>query len=436
MKNTFYVFAAILVALMLVPTAAQAAPADSAPQLVTVPASILAAPASGQCTVNAEGDQVCYDFVPAQYTDPTTACPEGSTPIEGDPDHCFVDTSGYVYADRPTIPATYVCPEGYEEVSGGEKPCAKVKEAGHYDTQAQPYEDVTSCPGPFTFTADRWTCPSGYHLFGFTCKKWFHPDVPATHEVFGPITVYYDKSNDPNKCHMRTGSQEDVPSWAMHEFNDEFDEWIDSTVTRVYAACSTLGADWEDDPAVAHQCRKWINATYDWADKVVGVPEHLGDCPTGYTPVAGSDTSCQKYEESGNEVDVVTVGGTAYCDEGDLVDGQCRVVVDCPVYCPYEGLTNLLATDLACKPPETGIPGCMKPKNENYDPNATIPDDSYCHVNPPSEWCTKLLEGRPDQPDWKKIPACVQWMKNSAGLSYYEAIKLIVKGLFTKAPAQ
>jgi hypothetical protein len=105
-----------------------------------------------------------------------------------------------------------------------------------------------------------------------------------------------------------------------------------------------------------------------------------------------------------------------------------------PTATPTQGCTEGCNEVTPTPPP--GTPGCMNPDNRNYDPNATIPDDSFCYVHPPSEWCSKLLEGRPDQPNWKEIPACVQWMKNSAGTNPIETAWLILKAYLNRAPAE
>jgi hypothetical protein len=42
---------------------------------------------------------------------------------------------------------------------------------------------------------------------------------------FGPITFTYDKSNDPNKCHRPTASSQEVPAWAVNDYNHDNPEW-------------------------------------------------------------------------------------------------------------------------------------------------------------------------------------------------------------------
>lgn len=273
------------------------------------------------CVVNTDGTETCYDAgTDPLYTDPTYSCPTGSTPIDGDPAHCTVATSGFIYADRPWIEATLVCPDGYTEVTGGEKPCAQVKEAGHYITAPQPYEDETSCPGPITWS---------YTYWGHTYT----------------ITFSYDKKeSDPHKCHRPSDNNTPPHGWpgfVRGKFNSENPEFIDATVTRVYKACSTLGAGWDADPAVEHQCRFWVNTTYDWADKVLGEAAHYGACPTGYDPVPGSDVSCQQPTTGSQTVDALVTSGTPYCAEGtgSLVDGKCRNEIECPPVPCLEGQT-------------------------------------------------------------------------------------------------
>jgi hypothetical protein len=286
----------------------------------------------GLCVVYADGSQECFRLDDPQYTDPSYSCPEGSTPIDGDPTHCLVTTSGYVYANRPTVPATYKCPSGYTEFEGGDKPCRKVDVAGHYITDDQPIVDYT-CP-TVTFSV-------------------------TVNDVFYTITFTYEKSEDPHKCHRPSDATlgplgspafSTWPGQVNGKFRAGTDEFLDAT--PVYGDCSTLGAGWETDPAVAHGCRKWVDTTYLYADKVVDVAEHLGDCPDGYEPTPGSDTQCRKPAEENSTIDAIRTGGTPYCSaEGTLVDGKCRVVVDCPPD-PCEWNPNIPADSKDCHAPE------------------------------------------------------------------------------------
>lgn len=276
----------------------------------TVKAATTLAPT---CSVNAEGEQVCYNWVDPQYTDPTYECPAGSTPVPGDPAHCTVDTSGYVYAPRPWIPATYICPNGYEEVSGGPKPCRKLLDEGYWNYAPQPSTEV--CPGPITWS---------YTYQGVTYT----------------ITFSYDKDDkDPHKCHRPSDNNTPPSSWPGYvrgRFNQENPEFLPAQT--VYGTCENLGTGWEDDPATEHQCRKWNPPTYDYVDKVVDVEAHYGDCSSlgdGWEQ-GPSENQCQKYSESGYVINAIVVGGTAYCSIGDLIDGKCRVVVECPPPPPHE----------------------------------------------------------------------------------------------------
>jgi hypothetical protein len=335
MKAKFaFAFSILTMAIVLVvsymgtPTAAHAAESVS-PKLVTA-MDILGA---NTCTVNEEGDQVCYEEKDPQYTDPSYSCPTGSTPIQGDPTHCHVDTSGYVYTNRPTIPATYKCPEGFVEFDGGPKACRQVLVPGHYETEDQP--SIVLCPDPVFWS---------YTYQGVTYSA----------------TIMYDKpESDPKHCHREAGNVlpvpiEDWPGFVRGRLNQENPE--NATGETVYSDCSTLGAGWETDPNVEHGCRKWIATTYNYADKIVDVPEHYGDCLTGYDPVPGSDIQCQKYEEGGHDIDAILVAGQAYCSAGDLVNGKCRVVIECSSSCPYPGLEHLAADDPACVAPPVDPP--------------------------------------------------------------------------------
>lgn len=273
-----------------------------------VTTALAAHPQQDQTCEENEGG-TCYDFVDPLYTDGSYTCPTGSTAIEGDPEHCLVDTSGYVYATRQVIDATYKCTDGYTEVQGGEKACAKVLVAGHYEVADQP--STLLCPDPVTWS-------------------YFYAKDGITYSA----TIMYNKpESDPHHCHREAGNVlpvpiEDWPGFVRGRLNQDNPE--NANGETVYQDCSTLGTGWQLDPAAEHQCRKWINSTYTWADKVVDVASHYGDCLNGYTPVDGSDTQCQKWVEGNSTIEATYVSGTPYCTEGTLVDGKCKVEVPCP----------------------------------------------------------------------------------------------------------
>jgi hypothetical protein len=103
------------------------------------------------------------------------------------------------------------------------------------------------CPTNQVFTADRFVCPSGYsHVStqhpGY-CYKGGSPDWPddyklGTTETF-TVTFDYGKSSDPSKCHRPAGSSLGVPSWAMSEFNSDFDEWVNAPSGPQYCPTPT-----------------------------------------------------------------------------------------------------------------------------------------------------------------------------------------------------
>lgn len=348
-KKVFSILAAIFVVVAVFgATPAQAAPA----KLASVPVKNLPGiSANKSCSVDAQDEEICYDLVEPQFTDPTYECPKGSTPIEGDSKHCRVDDSQYVYADRPVIPATYKCPDGFEAFQGGDKPCRQVDVAGHYITAPQPIVD-------------------------YTCQTvtWSYTDVVVNHLPHGvttttttvySITFVYDKSSDPTKCHRPSddalgslGSPIPFSEWPGNvngEFRSHVAEFIDATA--VYGDCSLLGAGWETDPAADHQCRKWIDTTYNYADLVVDVAAHYGLCSSlgdGWEQDPDNEGQCRKWVTGGHDIDAIVIAGVPYCaDDGELVDGKCKVVVECPPtppVCQYN--PNLLASDPKCKPPK------------------------------------------------------------------------------------
>lgn len=166
-----------------------------------------------------------------------------------------------------------------------------------------------------------------------------------------------------------------------------------------------------------------INSVED-AQNVGGHGNHDGDAWASFTfggvnyAGRGDMSNCNDTEEP-----TATLTSTALPTATNTIEPTATGTLEATATLPPEVTPTATPVDI-------GVPGCMTVGNENYDPNATVHDQSYCHVNPPSEWCTDLLEGRADQPDWKDIPACVQWMKNSAGMNLAETMKLIIKSIF------
>lgn len=342
---TFFVIVATAFSLFTaIPAKAAPAPAPAPVKLSAVSIPITFSNGrSGICVIQPNGEKVCYEYTDPSYTDPTYSCPQGSTQIENDPTHCLVTTTGTVYTARPQVPATYKCPDGYAQ-SG--TTCSKLVTAGYWDTVDRPVTTPADyvCPGPFTFTASRYTCPNGYKLEGTVCTKNGQPDVPATLETYSSGAFSYDKSNDPNKCHLPTGVKNEVPSWAMNDFNGQFEEWLDAIyVPPTYGSCP-------DGYAVApdtSKCQKWVPPVYDYTDMIVDVAAHPGSCPDGYEVF--SDTLCSKQVTENQTIDATVSGRDPYCTVGTLINGQCASVVTCPpvdmtTIC-YQGETIEVPTD-------------------------------------------------------------------------------------------
>ncbi len=377
-KSIFSILAAVFVIAALVPPVLASAAPSAKPALVAAAPTLLktvvnsrplnlANGVKGVCNTFADGTQVCYSYTDPQYTNPSYSCPEGSKPIDGDPAHCLVTTTGTIYEARPQVEATYKCPDGFTPFEGGDKPCRKLITAGFWTC---PVGDsgpdangvctkpaVLSCPGPFTFTDSHQVCPSNDSAYtssnsNLACKKkinnvWKYASKVT--ETFGPITVNYGlKSNDPNHCHLDTGVSDTVPDWAMSDFNQQFPELKDISST----------------PGGTEQ-GTWHAPVYSYADEVVDVPAHPGDCPDGWTIF--SDTQCSKVVTNNETIDATVIAGTPYCKEGTLnSDGKCQTVIPCPpppppAPCTVKGLENLPATDPKCVPPSYLPPSVICP---------------------------------------------------------------------------
>ena len=221
-----------------------------------------------------------------------------------------------------------------------------------------PQEPV--CPaGQITVTPAAWvegteTCPtmefSASHQRG-------HPWHDT--ETFGPITVQYGlRSQDPNHCHRPNGQDLGVPSWAMHDYNDDLPEHLDKIVTLGY---------WIDPVCRAPilGCMDPLALNYNAAAEVDD-----GSCQFPYQVCSMTgdwvfaDATAWALESEGGTLEVRTVCYNEY----DAQDGT----TVCNRYCEAEHRPYV---------PEP-IPGCMNPDAINYDPNATQ-DDGSCQYPPP-----------------------------------------------------
>lgn len=118
------------------------------------------------------------------------------------------------------------------------------------------WSGTTQCPDGYSHSSSQ---HSGY------CYKGNNPDWPSDYKIkntFGPITFTYDKSQDPNKCHLPTGSSLGVPSWAEHDYNDDNPEWKNS----VDVNCHQVPADTQNqtvacDNAPVTQCPPTVTPT-------------------------------------------------------------------------------------------------------------------------------------------------------------------------------
>lgn len=367
------------------PTAAKAA-APAPPIRSTAPVAVTS---TIVCSTNALSDgQVCYQYSDPQVTDPTYSCPEGSTPIEGDPTHCLVTKTGTVYVDRPQIPATYKCPDGY---TAFEDTCRKLITPG--------YEDVIDRP---ITTPESYVCPPDY-LWSYS---YTHQGVTT---VYTSLVSYKKDDNDPHKCHRQSANilPTPTPGAVQGKYNQDNPEFVDAIlVPAVYGDCP---AGYEVAPDTT-KCQKWIPPVYDYTDPVVDVPAHPGDCPEGYDVY--SDTQCSKTVTEDETIDAILTAGTPFCGEGQgtLVNGQCQLVVPCPpvettTIC-YNGETIVVNTaDLgqykgytigACVPPPPVCPpGTWQAKDNGEGEGIVCRTTNW-------NWCHSLAEGNACDRHWEK----------------------------------
>jgi hypothetical protein len=186
-----------------------------------------------------------------------------------------------------------------------------------------------------------WACPTGYssNPGHSNCRKWVDPTYKT--EVFGPISVVYgDKSSDQNHCHRPTGSSLDVPSWAMSDFN-KLPEHKETIKTDGY-----------------------------WTNPVCAVPPVYGcmdPLALNFDPLATEpDKSCLYLDLCSNLEGNQAVMPQGYEDPNQ--DGVCTLI------------------------PEP-IPGCMDDAAINYDPLATV-DDQSCEYPPVCEDSEALNVGQ------------------------------------------
>lgn len=400
MKKLSLPLAIITIATMLLAltaTTAQAAPLPAQVQS-TAPVKVNN---TVVCTANPlSAVQVCYDYVDPSYHDATYSCPEGSTQIDGDPQHCLVTSTGTIYTARPQVPATYKCDLGYT-LNG--QTCTKVTTPGHWvcnegdsgpDANGLCTPPSTYSCTPESFSASRDYCPSSDSAYtsedsSLPCKRkiWFRWKYAAKiHETFGPISVPYVKSSDPHKCHMDTGSGLDVPSWAQSEFN-KLPQWKDSTET----------------PGTPYQ-GSWVPPVTDTKDAVIDVAAHPGDCPAGWDIY--SDTQCSQDVTSNETIDATVTAGEPYCKEGNLVDTEngkkCQVVIPCPppdttTIC-YNGQTLVVPTADLGKYPGYTAGVCPLPQKPVCPPGTFLAKDDGSGEGPVCKhpnynFCDNLKEG-------------------------------------------
>jgi len=104
-----------------------------------------------------------------------------------------------------------------------------------------------SCPA-IVFTASHQICPVDDGAYTSTdstkdCKRKFGSGrdqhflyADTVTETFGPITVQYQKSQDPNHCHKPTGPSQGVPNWADGYYNS-LPNQLDSIVGTTTYSC-------------------------------------------------------------------------------------------------------------------------------------------------------------------------------------------------------
>jgi hypothetical protein len=89
----------------------------------------------------------------------------------------------------------------------------------------------------------RWVMiKSGY--YDTVARPWIETTYKT--ETFGPITVQYTKSHDPNKCHKPTVVELRIPVWAHDDYGRNVPEWLN----EVESNCETITDQTETRSAV------------------------------------------------------------------------------------------------------------------------------------------------------------------------------------------
>jgi hypothetical protein len=322
--RAFPIFMVVVLAYSLFSTtSAKAAPTPAPNNLTAVSFPIdLGNGRTGICVIQPNGDQTCYEYQEPQYTDPTYSCPAGSTAIDGDPTHCLATSTSTVYTDRPQIPATYTCPDGYTQEG---TTCKKLVADGYWDTVDRP---IT--------TPEQYICPPDY--------TWSYSYQGV---IYSSLVSYTKNENDPHHCHRQSANilPSPVPGAVQGKYNQDNPENADTIlVPAVYGSCPA-GYAVAPDPS---KCQKWIPPVYDYQSMIVDDPAHPGACPDGYEVY--SETQCSKQVTENDTIDAIRTGGTPYCSEGSLVNNQCVVEVPCP---PVDTTTICYLGETITVPTET-----------------------------------------------------------------------------------
>ena len=301
-----------------------------------------------------------------------------------------------------------------------------------------PQEPV--CPaGQITVTPAAWvegteTCPtmefSASHQRG-------HPWHDT--ETFGPITVQYGlRSQDPNHCHRPNGQDLGVPSWAMHDYNDDLPEHLDKIVTLGYwidpvCRAPILGcmdplalnynAAAEVDDGSCQFPYQVCSMTGDWvfADATAWALESEGGtlevrtvCYNEYDAQDGT-TVCNRYCEAEHRPYVpepipgcMNPDAINYDPGATQDDGSCEYPPEVVPGCTDPNALNYneeaTVDNGSCEyPPPPPVPGCTDVNATNYDPNATQ-DDGSCQYPPPPEVCQYNPELTADDPECQAPP--------------------------------
>jgi hypothetical protein len=219
---------------------------------------------------------------------------------------------------------------------------------------------------------------------------------------FHTYTVPYEKSSDPTKCHRPSDDDlEDVYGmghWTRLAFKHDNPEHMDAIATTTCETIVDVPAYDETVIDIPGYYTEW--QTYD------GIPDTCSEATCRFiegTPGYWTDPVCSVPPVYG----CTDPTALNYDPEATVDDQSCRYPPE-----PVPGCTDPAALnydpeatvdDESCEYPPEEVPGCTDPAALNYDPEATVDDGSCEYPKPPSEpRCDRQL-GPPARPRLRRV---------------------------------